>query len=193
MTEQWRAIPGYEGYYEASPIGRIRSIARSVTAVRDGKTVTWNLKSKIIRPRPVFGYSQVTLSVAAVHRHFRVHRLVLETFVGPCPAEMEALHANDIRDDNRLENLRWGTRSENLHDMVRNGNHHGAKKTHCKRGHPLVGENIKPQSGGRKGRACRTCGKEQSRQRYIEKYEEVRAQQNAHAAKKRAERAQVAR
>jgi hypothetical protein len=193
MTEQWRAIPGYEGYYEASSIGRVRSVARSVAAVRGGKTVIWNLKSKNIRPRSKLGYSQVTLSVAAVHRHFRVHRLVLESFVGPCPDGMEALHANDIRDDNRLENLRWGTRTENLHDMVRNGNHHGAKKTNCKRGHPFVGENVKPQSSSGQGRACRECCKQADRQRYINRRDEIRAQQNAHAAKKRADRAQVVR
>lgn len=51
----------------------------------------------------------------------KVHHAILETFVGPCPAGMESLHANDIHDDNRLSNLRWGTRAENMIDKVRNG------------------------------------------------------------------------
>lgn len=42
-----------------------------------------------------------------------IHRLVLETFVGPCPDGMEACHSNDIKHDNRLENLHWGTRTTN--------------------------------------------------------------------------------
>jgi hypothetical protein len=50
-----------------------------------------------------------------------VHVLVLTAFVGPCPDGNEALHFNDIPDDNRLSNLRWGTRSQNNHDAIRNG------------------------------------------------------------------------
>lgn len=50
-----------------------------------------------------------------------VHRLVLLAFVGPCPEEQEALHWNDVADDNWLENLRWGTSSENHADAARNG------------------------------------------------------------------------
>lgn len=170
MNEEWRPIPGYEGYYEASSSGRIRSVERTVSAERQGKRVIWRLKSRIINPRlTASGYGLVTLSVGAVHRHWRVHRLVLMAFVGPCPDGMEALHANDVHADNRLENLRWGTRSENLHDMVRNGRHHAANKTHCKRGHPLSGTNVKPQSYGRPGRSCRICAKEQDRRRYLAK------------------------
>ena len=50
-----------------------------------------------------------------------IHRLVLETFVGPCPKGMEACHNNGIRTDNRLENLRWDTRSNNAYDAVKHG------------------------------------------------------------------------
>lgn len=50
-----------------------------------------------------------------------VHRLVLEVFVGPCPEGMEALHADGTRTNNKLENLRWGTRSENMQDAIAHG------------------------------------------------------------------------
>ena len=53
--------------------------------------------------------------------YLRVHRLVLETFVGPCPEGMECRHLNGIRTDNHLDNLCWGTRSENFQDSVRLG------------------------------------------------------------------------
>jgi len=52
-----------------------------------------------------------------------VHRLVLETFVGPCPEGKETRHLNSNKADNRLENLCWGTRSENQLDAVRHGTH----------------------------------------------------------------------
>jgi hypothetical protein len=61
------------------------------------------------------------------------HQLVLEAFVGPCPPGMECCHGNDIPDDNRIENLRWGTPKSNGEDRVRNdrqvrGEKHGCAK-----------------------------------------------------------------
>ena len=50
-----------------------------------------------------------------------VHRLVLEAFRGPCPPGLECRHGNDVGNDNRVDNLSWGTRSQNRHDCVRNG------------------------------------------------------------------------
>jgi hypothetical protein len=50
-----------------------------------------------------------------------VHKLVLLAFVGPNPPKYECLHANGDPADNRLVNLRWGTRSENIQDAVRHG------------------------------------------------------------------------
>lgn len=52
-----------------------------------------------------------------------IHHAVLETFVGPCPVGLEACHKNDDKHDNRIENLYWGTRSQNVQDQIRNGIH----------------------------------------------------------------------
>lgn len=170
MTEQWATIPGYEGFYEVSSIGRVRSVQRIVSAMRNGQVVEWHLKSRIIKPRKTSGdncHLLVTLSKNAVHHHVQVHRLVLEAFVGPCPQGMTCLHYNDVADDNRLENLRWGTYSDNMYDCVRNGNHHCANKTHCKRGHPFSEENtIRRHRGGRFCRECmRMHGREYARRK----------------------------
>ena len=54
-------------------------------------------------------------------RHVGVHTLVLETFVGPCPAGMECRHLDGVKTNNRLENLVWGTRQENEADKERHG------------------------------------------------------------------------
>jgi hypothetical protein len=50
-----------------------------------------------------------------------IHRLLLETFIGPCPNDMEGCHNNGNPSDNRLENLRWGTRSDNIKDAIKHG------------------------------------------------------------------------
>jgi hypothetical protein len=77
---------------------------------------------------------KVWLSDLAGNRSHRyVHDLMLEAFVGPRPEGEECLHADDIGSHNVIGNLRWGTRTENLLDCVRNGNHYWANKTHCEK------------------------------------------------------------
>jgi hypothetical protein len=90
-----------------------------------------------------------------------VHILVLEAFVGPRPDGAYGLHWDDDPSNNRVENLRWGTPSENMYDKVRNGRHHNAEKTACKYGHPLTGENLTIDTLGK--RVCRTCQRERMR------------------------------
>ena len=89
----------------------------------------WSKKSgelKKLKPYKMqVGYLIVDPSVMGKSKHKRVHRLVLEAFVGPCPEGMEACHNNHIRDDNRLENLRWDTRKNNSHDALERGTHSG--------------------------------------------------------------------
>lgn len=77
---------------------------------------------KRMSPSEDEGYVHVTLTIDGVMINARIHRLVLETFVGPCPEGMECCHANDNRNDNRLVNLAWKTPKENGEDCVRNGN-----------------------------------------------------------------------
>ena len=66
-------------------------------------------------------YISINLSKKGINKTKEIHRLVLETFVGPCPKGMEACHNNGNRLDNRLENLRWDTRSNNRKDSVKQG------------------------------------------------------------------------
>lgn len=148
----WMPIVGYEGLYQVSDKGGIN------TRDRRGEWVPRALNSD------KNGYQRVTLSMSGRKSSRLIHHLVLEAFVGPRPEGMECRHLNGDPSDNRLENLEWGTSSENTFDVVRHGNHPGAKKTHCKHGHEFTPENTMPQTGG--GRACRTCNRERARAFY---------------------------
>ena len=100
------------------------------------------------------GYVQIGVPVfpGAKKRIRRyLHDLVLTAFVGPRPAGAVARHLNDNRTDNRIENLAWGTRSENQHDAFRNGRR--AHKKTCNYGHPLAEPNLQNNNGNR----CKAC------------------------------------
>lgn len=120
--EEWKTIPSFPNY-EASSTGRIRRAtpgqgARKYHVLSQGLTRRNNCKYVNLH-----GTSKT------------VHRLILETFVGPCPPGKECNHKNGNRHDNRLCNLEWITRSENQKHAFRTGLHvpvrgtkHGAAK-----------------------------------------------------------------
>jgi len=155
-AEQWADIPGHPGY-QVSSLGRIRSVERVIIGTRRGKPMRKHVPARILKavPSNSTGHLAVNLCERRKQRTRKVHRLVLEAFVGPCPAGMEACHRNDVATDNRLSNLRWDTRSANKRDAVRNGVHPEARKTHCKRGHEFTSENTYVRQGG--VRRCREC------------------------------------
>jgi len=121
MKEEWRAIVGYEGSYEVSSLGRVRSLDRVVKRCQCGRA-THSVKGKPVTALTRdHGYPSCSLSKDGKACVALIHRLVLEAFVGPCPIAMEACHANGRRDDARLENLRWDTRKRNHADRWAHG------------------------------------------------------------------------
>jgi hypothetical protein len=117
IHEEWRAVKGYEDHYEVSNLGRVRSLPRIV--VRRGKPM--RCAGKILECNVTStsgpGYPVVRIG----NRTTNVHRLVLETFVGPRPEGCEACHCNGIRTDNRSVNLRWDTPRSNQMDRAIHG------------------------------------------------------------------------
>lgn len=134
VEEEWRDIKGYEGYFQVSSWGRIRSVTRTVRHWRGGTQVV----NGRIRKTPKineYGYLMVQLNREGKGRMFLVHRLVLEAFIGPCPDGMECCHEDGNASNNRLENIRWGTALENGADRVRHGRVYkqtGEKHWNCK-------------------------------------------------------------
>lgn len=110
MAEIWRAIPGYEGLYEASTEGRIRSVARTAT----GRWGTCRRRSTILKPTPTGkGYLQVRFSVDGEKSQPLVHRLVAAAFL-PNPRRLPQInHKDGDKANNRIDNLEWCTASEN--------------------------------------------------------------------------------
>lgn len=112
--EQWRDVPGFEGRYQVSDMGRVRSLDRFVRVVppRGAETVR-PVRGRILRPGPSnSGHLSVVLGRGNTRA---VHQLVMLAFIGPPPAGHEVLHRNHQPADNRLANLKYGTRSENIH------------------------------------------------------------------------------
>ena len=116
--EIWRSIEGYEGLYQVSSLGRVRSLNRyeicnGGTRLRKGrvlKPVTHNR-----------GYLQVNLKRDGKQKMFLVHRLVGMSFqdiVGECKPEFEIDHKNTQRQDNRAANLHWVTRKGNCNNPL---------------------------------------------------------------------------
>jgi hypothetical protein len=119
--EVWKEIPGYEGQYAVSNKGRVKSLERRVRLVAHGVETTRLVGERILRPGKMnAGHVSVALGKG---NSKQVHQLVLLAFRGPCPAGKESRHLNDIPDDNRLTNLRYGTRRQNMLDKIRNGRH----------------------------------------------------------------------
>jgi plasmid maintenance system antidote protein VapI len=134
-VERWKPVTGWEGFYEVSNLVRVKSLERRIWVTGKGGTWHWRIiPEKILKPSADNdGYLLVVLCKNGVGKTCKVHRLVLEAFVGPCPDGMECRHLNGNPSDSRLENLRWGTPGENQADKVLHGtDNKGSKNSQAK-------------------------------------------------------------
>lgn len=121
QAEKWGAVLGYEGTYEVSTFGRVRSVDRVVYRRQpDGYLGPSRYKGKMLVARlNAGGYPRVNLVDNGQRRRTRcVHTLVLETFVGPRPDGLMARHISGDSTNPKLSNLCWGTHLENQADRV---------------------------------------------------------------------------
>lgn len=109
----------------------------------------------IVNPANKYHYVGLYRSSGAIQK--RVHRLVLEAFVGPCPPGLVGCHKDDDKDNNQLVNLEWNTQKVNIQQARTNGKNPKLNKAHCKNGHEWTERNtyIRPDTGTRQCNQCR--------------------------------------
>ena len=111
QQEIWKDIEGYEGLYQVSNLGRVRSVDRIILR---SSTPQFS-KGKNISQQPLnSGYMVVSLWNKKKRKAFTVHRLVANAFLPLQQGKDEVDHINGIRTDNRVNNLRWCNRKENV-------------------------------------------------------------------------------
>lgn len=122
-TELWKDIPEYEGRYQASNFGRIKSLERKVRSRNwyTGNDFYRAVPERILKPGQFCknGHLSVVLEHGGIGQP--VHQLVMKTFVGEAAAGFEVLHCDGNPQNNALDNLRYGTRTDNILDVYRQG------------------------------------------------------------------------
>lgn len=117
MSEVWKEIPETEGRYQASNLGRIRTVGRKD---RRGNIVSIEPKLKKRFKNP-HGRFMTPIIMNGVCRNKFISRLVLSAFCGPCPKGLEAAHLDGNRTNDRIENLKWVSSKDNNSHKVAHG------------------------------------------------------------------------
>ena len=118
-NEEWRDVVGWEGFYQVSNLGRVKSLSRSIV-YKDGREYTY--PSKIIKNQKVStGYRSVMFYGVNGKKQYYVHRLVAETFI-PNPKNLgDVNHKDGCKTNNIILNLEWCSRSDNQKHAYKNG------------------------------------------------------------------------
>lgn len=129
-AEAWIDVPGWQGFYEVSSHGQIKSIRRHSRV--NGQTPErkrW-MGGNILNPSTSTGYKRVVFTADGRRGVYGVHRLVLLSFVGEPEDGQVTLHADGNPTNNNLCNLSWGTHKENMEDRSRHGKY-ASGENHC--------------------------------------------------------------
>jgi len=122
MKEIWKDIVGYEGYYQVSSFGRVKSLSRIKYRKNGKKVVPHVFPEKILRPEETWnGRLRVVLMVDKVKKRFLVHRLIALVFIPAIEGKPWINHKDGNPHNNKPGNLEWCTREENVEHAQKNG------------------------------------------------------------------------
>lgn len=170
MTEVWRSVKGYEGLYEVSNLGQVRSLDRR-TLSRYGATKLQ--RGRVLKPQRTYTrYLTVCLSGHKRTRNFYIHRLVLIAFTPNPDNKPYCNHKDADPRNNIVTNLEWVTPAENMAHAQARGVLGVKKRTHCIRGHLRTPETLS-------GSACLVCRKIWGKKRNERLREEYRKESEA--------------
>lgn len=124
--EEWRNISGWEGLYQVSNLGRVRSLPGFYNALRKGTPAQVSKPGRVLKPYLAVGYPMITLCREGEETKMYIHRLVCEAWHGMPKSGEEVAHNDGTRMNNDPRNLRWVSRLENNLDKVR----HCTQKRH---------------------------------------------------------------
>ena len=118
----WKDIKGYEGLYQVNELGEVKSLDRIARCGKNGKLL---YKGKTLKPgRTSSGYYSVALGKESKFKTHLVHRLVSETFLSNPNNYPIVMHLDNIKSNNSIDNLQFGTQSMNIMQSVREGRWH---------------------------------------------------------------------
>jgi NUMOD4 motif-containing protein len=168
--ERWLPVPTWEGYYEVSDHGFVRSLPRFVNGRGGSRRL---IPGRILKPSytNTGGYPMVNLSLGDRKEGRYVHDLVMRAHVGEPSEGQEVRHLDRdernaaLRDAAGVQRLIYGTSGENKHDQVRHGTHPEGSRTHCDADHELTEDNTRIDyypDGTFMARRCKTCDRDRS-------------------------------
>lgn len=151
-AEVWADIKGFEGLYQVSSLGRVKSLTRAARCGHKGKGFK-KVPERILKEGNYLGYSKVYLRKEGKQFNFRVHRLVAEVFIPNPLNKPQVNHIDEDSSNNKVENLEWVTQKEN--------NNHGTRTLRAskKKSKKVIGKSIVSQEVLKFNSVSETCSK----------------------------------
>jgi hypothetical protein len=133
QSEIWKPISEYNGYYEVSNKGRVRSVTRKIERTdphNPNKKRLFTYKGKLVKFWITKkGYLRCTLCINSVSKKHLIHRLVAKEFIKNPEGKKQINHKNCVKSDNNVDNLEWCSNYENWLHSAKNGKQDNSHKT----------------------------------------------------------------